>query len=59
MLNSNQLQNHPKFITVHGWWAGSAPHNPRTMDLGLGDVGYGFLTIFFCPFVEALPMLSV
>ena len=21
-LNSNQLQNHPKFITVHGIWAG-------------------------------------
>ena len=20
--NSNQLQNHPKFITVHGSWAG-------------------------------------
>ena len=21
-LNSNQLQNHPKIITVHGRWAG-------------------------------------
>ena len=22
-LNSNQLQNHSKFITVHGMWAGA------------------------------------
>jgi len=30
----DQLQNHPKFITVHGTGAGGTPHNPRTMDHG-------------------------
>ena len=33
-LNSNQLQNHPKFITVHGRWAAHTIHEQGTMDQG-------------------------
>ena len=36
---TNQLQNHPKFIMVVGRWAGGAPHNPRTRNHGLGGGG--------------------
>ncbi len=25
LVNSNQLQNHPKFIIVHGTWSGRIP----------------------------------
>jgi len=42
-FNSNQLQNHPKFITVNGRWAGGTPHNPRTRDHESGVVGYSTL----------------
>ena len=45
---TNQLQNHAKFITVHGIWAGGTPHNPRTRDHELWVVGdYGFSLINF------------
>ena len=37
---SNQLQNHPKFITVHEIWTTGTPHNQRTMDHGIGGGGY-------------------
>ena len=39
-LNSNQLQNHAKFITVHDRWAVGAPHDHRTRDHESGAVGY-------------------
>jgi hypothetical protein len=45
-LISNQLQNHPKFITVHGRWAGSTPHNQRTRDHESGVGGYSALASF-------------
>ena len=35
--NANQLQNHPKFITVHGTWAGGSPHTiPEQGTMGGG-----------------------
>ena len=36
--NSSQLQNHPKFITVHGRWVLGKPHDPRTRGHGLGVI---------------------
>ena len=32
LFNSNQLQNHPKFITVHGRWANGQTLQPLKSD---------------------------
>ena len=39
---SNQLQNHPKFITVHGSWPPHTIPEQGTMDQGDGGQGSGF-----------------
>ena len=40
--NSNQLQNSPKFITVHAIWAHHTIHEQGTMNRGDGGQGSGF-----------------
>ena len=44
-LNSNQLQNHPKIITVYGRWT---PHTiPEQGTMNQGGVGYSALASSF------------